>query len=125
MKSYMDKIRKILRKNPYVIFAYLFGSRAAGYAGIRSDWDIAIYFDKPAPRDWTRFYLEAEIEKELRERVQITILNGIEDPVFAFEIISKGIILIDRKPSARILFEAFTLRQHHDWNYYLQRHVIA
>jgi len=58
-------IAGILKKSGLVEFAYLFGSRAKGRAGTRSDWDIAVYFKKD-PRglpDWTLFYMEAEISR--------------------------------------------------------------
>lgn len=124
MNSRIDRIRQVLEKNKFVLFAYLFGSRAKGLAGIRSDWDIAVYFDTEALKDWSRFWLEAEIEKEIKETVQVAVLNAIEDPVFAFEIISSGILLLERDPEVRTLFEAGVLRRYHDWGYYLKRHEI-
>lgn len=120
MKDNLDRIKKVLKKSTHIAFGYLFGSKAKGLADVRSDWDIAVYFDKEVPGNWLRFYLEAEIEREIKEDVQITVLNNIEDPVFAFEIVSNSILLIDRKPETRILFEAGALRRYHDWNYYLR-----
>lgn len=122
MTNPSDRIRKVLEKDESVIFAYLFGSRAKGLSGEGSDWDVAIYFDKEALKDWSRFWLEAEIEREIKETAQVTVLNTIEDPVFAFEIINKGMLLLERNPEARILFEANMLRRYYDWSYYLKRH---
>ncbi len=121
----IKKIRKILGANPNIEFAYLFGSQARGVAGERSDWDIAIYFKKDAkklPR-WTVFYLEAEISKEIGSEVQITALNDVDSPLFLFQIISVGVVLIDSDSSKRILFEAETLKHYHDWQYFLKRQM--
>lgn len=125
MNSQIDRIRQVLEKNKLVLFAYLFGSRARGLAGMESDWDVAVYFDTEALKDWSRFWLEAEIEKGIKETVQVTVLNAIEDPVFAFEIISDGIPLVERNPEARTLFEADVLRRYYDWSYYLKRHGLT
>ncbi|MFN3396472.1 MAG: type VII toxin-antitoxin system MntA family adenylyltransferase antitoxin [Thermodesulfovibrionales bacterium] len=124
LRRVIDRIHQVLEKNKFIIFAYLFGSRAKGLEGWGSDWDIAVYFDTKALKYWSRFRLEAEIEKEIKETVQVTVLNTIEDPVFAFEIISSGILLVERDPEVRTLFEADVLRRYHDWSYYLKRHEI-
>ena len=123
MKDSLDKIRNILRKNKLVSFGYLFGSRVKGLAGTKSDWDVAVYFDVKGLKDWSRFWLEAEIERELKEEAQVTVLNVIEDPVFAFEIIKEGMVIVDKNPAARALFESSILRTYHDWNFFLERHM--
>ena len=123
MKNSLDKIKNVLRKNKLVAFGYLFGSRAKGLAGAKSDWDVAVYFDVKGLKDWSRFWLEAEIEKEINENVQVTVLNVIEDPVFAFEIIKEGMVIVDKNPEARTLFESSVLRTYHDWNFFLERHM--
>lgn len=122
MRDTFQKIKAILAKNKCVVFGYLFGSRVKGHADIKSDWDIALYFYPKCLKDWSRFYLEAEIEKEIKEEVQVTVLNVVEDPVFIFEVINNGIVLLDNDPETRILFESSALRRYHDWNYFLDRH---
>lgn len=121
----IKKIRKILRANPNIEFAYLFGSQAKGFAGERSDWDIAVYFKNDAKKlpQWTVFYLEAEISKEIGSEVQITALNDVDSPLFLFQIISDGVVLIDSNSNKRILFEAETLKHYHDWQYFLSRQM--
>jgi hypothetical protein len=123
MTEEIKKITEILGKEQLVIFAYIFGSMVKGGVNKRSDYDIAIYFAKD-PRKlpgWTVFQLEAEIEREIGAETQIIILNGLDAPVFAFEIISEGMVLVDKKPKKRILYEASILRRYHDWHYFLKR----
>lgn len=125
MNQKLDKIKGILRTNSSVEFAYLFGSRAKGIADKRSDWDIAIYFRKD-PRKlskWTVFSLEAELSKEIGNEVQITVLNNLDSPVFLFQIINDGLLLVDSNQEKRILFEAQTLTKYHDWQYFLKRQM--
>jgi len=73
------KASEILVAKPLIDFAYLFGSQAKNAADERSDWDIAVHFNKnplKLPR-WTVFYLEAEISREIGGEVQITALNSV------------------------------------------------
>ena len=123
----MHQIRTILSQNQWVSFAYLFGSRAQGKAGSRSDWDIAVYItDAELERNpvWQKINLEEEISLALKtENIQDVILNGLDAPLFAFNIISKGIVLADKNQESRVTFECNTRRRFHDWQYYLDRHV--
>ncbi|MBI4824130.1 MAG: nucleotidyltransferase domain-containing protein [Nitrospirae bacterium] len=124
MSRNIESIREILKASRNIEFAYLFGSRAKGIAGQRSDWDIAIYFDKdPRNMGWSIFYLEAEVSKDIGEEVQIVALNNLNSPVFLFEIINSGLLIIDNNPEGRILFEANVLRNYHDWHYFLKRQM--
>lgn len=127
MADKIQKLKEALRNNPLVEFAYLFGSRAKGAADEKSDWDMAIYFKndpKKLPR-WTIFYLEAELADKVKEEVQITCLNNLYSPVFLFQIINTGLILIENNPEKRILFETHVLKKYHDWRYFLERHMAA
>lgn len=125
MTGNIEKITKILKSTPSVCFAYLFGSRVKGNADKRSDWDIAIYFKKypQSLAKWTVFYLEAEMSKEIGEEVQVTVLNNLDSPVFLFQIINDGLLIIDNDSEKRILFETQALRKYHDWNYFLKRQM--
>ncbi len=125
MTHNIEKITRLLKGNPNVEFAYLFGSRAKGIVDKRSDWDVAIYFKKDLKNlaKWTVFYLEAEISKEIGEEVQVTALNNLDSPVFLFQVINDGLLLIDNNPEKRILFETHVLKRYHDWNYFLKRQM--
>ncbi|MEK6737074.1 MAG: nucleotidyltransferase domain-containing protein [Planctomycetota bacterium] len=123
----MHQIRTILSQNQWVSFAYLFGSRAQGKAGSRSDWDIAVYItgaELERNPVWQKIKIEDEISLALKtDNIQVVILNGLDAPLFAFNIISKGIVLADKNQESRVTFECNTLRRFHDWQYYLDRHL--
>ena len=115
-------ITDILKKDRTIEFAYLFGSRATGMAHEGSDWDIAVYYrEKRKASRWKRFYLEAELSRTMGCESQITVLNDLSSSLFTFEIISKGILLIDRSAGRRAVFEARALAAYHDWQYYQNR----
>ena len=127
MKQNIKPIIELLNKKPHIIFAYLFGSKAKGYANERSDWDIAVYFREPMTQNsrWPEFELEAEISRTVEATVQVTVLNAPLSPVFGFEIIKDGVILLDRGPNLRMDFENKILRHYHDWQYFLNRQMEA
>jgi len=127
MKKEKKAIIEILNKRSDVIFAYLFGSKAKGYANERSDWDIAVYFEEPFEKHghWLEFKLEAELSRAVGATVQVTVLNAPLPPVFGFEIIKDAIILLDRDPNLRMDFENRMMRHYHDWQYFLKRQMEA
>lgn len=125
MNKALRMIKQVLGKDPSIEFAYLFGSRATGAAGSRSDWDIAVYYGKKNSSPWKRFYLEAELSRKLESEVQIIELNGLESPLLLFEVVTSGITLIDKKFAGRIIFEARVLSAYHDWRYFQDRHSAA
>lgn len=128
----MDKIQQIkdiISRNPLVLFAYLFGSRALNRAGIMSDWDIAVYINEnklEANPVWQKIKIEDEIALVLKtDRIQVFILNNLDAPLFSFNIINDGILLMDKDREQRETFECKVLRRFQDWRHYLDRHMSA
>jgi predicted nucleotidyltransferase len=118
MKKEKRAMIDILNNRSDVVFAYLFGSKVKGYANDKSDWDIAIYIRDSIRENglWPAFELEAQLSRAVKATVQVTILNTPLPPVFAFEILKDGILLIDRDRN---------LRHYHDWQYFLKRQMKA
>jgi predicted nucleotidyltransferase len=127
MKEEMRYLIETLQNRPSVIFAYLFGSKVKGYANDKSDWDIAVYFAEPIEKvgEWPAFELEAELSRALGATVQVIVLNNSPAPLFGFEIVKDGVLLIDRDENLRMDFENRTLRHYHDWQYFLKRQMEA
>jgi len=127
VKKEKKAIIEILNKRSDIIFAYLFGSKAKGYANERSDWDIAIYTKQSIKQNgrWPAFELEAQLSRAVQATVQVTILNTPLPPVFAFEILKDGILLIDKRPNLRMDIENKILRHYYDWQYFLKRQMEA
>jgi len=128
MSNNIKKISRILEAKPSVIFAYLFGSRGTKENHSESDWDIAIYFNKyPVKKSpWMRFIIQAELSVVLKTNaIDIVVLNTLQEPSFAFDIINNSIILVDKVPSMRMIYEARVLGRYFDWQYFLKRHLEA
>ena len=125
MKKEKKAITQILNNRSDILFGYLFGSKAKGYANERSDWDIAVYFREPITPNgrWPEFELEAELSRAVGATVQVIVLNTPLTPVFGFEIMKDGNVLIDRNPNLRVEFENRILRQYYDWQYFLKRQM--
>ena len=127
MKEERKQLIEILKRRPDVVFAYLFGSKAKGYANKNSDWDIAVFLSKLPRRlsRWPAFELEAELSRGVGGTAQVVVLNDELSPVFGFEILKHGILLLDRDETLRIDFENRVLRQYYDWQYFLTRQMEA
>lgn len=80
------------------VFAYLYGSRAAGTAGPDSDVDIGAYFEGQPPQAF---------EVLLPAGVDLLVLNHA--PVeLAGRVALEGKLLFETDPSARVVWEATT-----------------
>jgi uncharacterized protein len=118
-----ERISALLKEKPNVRFAYLFGSRVKGYETATSDWDLAVYLDRPDEKNsWPVFELEAQLSREIGENVQVTNLNQALTPLLGFEIARDGEELVDKDENKRIEVTSRMLRQYLDWRYFQDRH---
>ena len=74
---------------------------------------------------WPAFELEAELSRAVGSTVQVIVLNILPPPILGFQIVSNGVVLIDRDENLRMDFENRTLRQYYDWQYFLKRQMNA
>lgn len=127
MKEDIKLLIEALDARSSVTFAYLFGSKVKGYANEKSDWDIAVYFSEPLEKvgRWPAFELEAELSRAVGSTVQVIVLNVLSHPILGFQIVSSGVVLLDRDENLRMDFENRTLRQYYDWQYFLKRQMKA
>lgn len=127
MKKDVRSLVEILRGQSSVAFAYLFGSKAKGYANKLSDWDVAVYFSDPMDKigHWPAFELEAKLARAVGGVVQVTVLNVSLSPLLGFEIVKDGVVLLDRDENLRMEFENRILRYYYDWQYFLKRQMKA
>src|SRR3989304_5845173 len=119
MTDNIQRLKEILSQQSSITFAYLFGSRVKGYANGKSDWDIAVYFSEQSENivTWPVFEIEAT--------AQVTVLNNSLTPVFYFQIVSEGIVLVDKNEACRAEFENRVLRYYYDWQYFQKRQILA
>ena len=106
-----------------VVAAYLFGSLARGTGSTDSDVDIGILLrSSPVEAlDSPRFFLEGELERAARRRVQLVILNDAP-PDLVHRVLRDGRLLLDRDRSTRIQFEVDSRNRYFDLLPVLERY---
>jgi predicted nucleotidyltransferase len=92
----LARLRSILRTEPNVRFAALFGSLARGDERPSSDLDLAIEFGARDRRG--RIRLAAKLESAFERPVQLHHLRDVEEhaPDLLAEIVREGRVLVDR-----------------------------
>ena len=100
-----------------VLFAYLFGSHARGRATDRSDIDIAVFMDDEKGEKVDKLQFIQELSENLgSDAIDLVILN--QAPVsLVYRILENRIILIDREPLKRHLFESLAMRKYFDFSF--------
>lgn len=120
-------LKDVLLKDRSIVFAYLFGSRATGTASARSDWDIAVYINDELLEGnpvWQKFRIEDRLAVALgTDAVEVVVLNRMDNPLLAFEIVNKGILLVEHDEDVRLAYECRALGHYHDWRYFMDRHM--
>lgn len=123
----IDAIKSTLSKEQSISFAYLFGSKVKNKESYRSDWDIAVYIkDEFLEKNpvWQKFDIENRLSIVLEtDAVDVVILNSMDNPLFGFEIITKGVIILNRDDELRVSFEGEALGRYQDWQYFMKRHI--
>jgi len=115
----MEEIVRILEGEPHVLFAYLYGSRAKGTQGKKSDVDIAVYLDEEEdPLYPSRLALKMEKALGGGPPVDVRILNGA-GLRFRHQGIKYGRLIFSRDEKARIDFEARSMSRYLDFKPYL------
>jgi predicted nucleotidyltransferase len=102
----LSKIRKILKKEKQIAFAYLFGSYLKN-PEYSNDIDIAI-FVKNKPKLGYELELSLKIEKEIKKSVEIIVLN--DKPLLIIsEVLRNGKLIFSRDEKSRVKFETENL----------------
>lgn len=97
-----DEIVRVLRARG-AVFAYLFGSRAAGAARADSDVDVAAAWPGSGPDDWLA------VQAVLPAPCELVVLNGAPLEL-AGRVAMEGHVLFDDDPVSRVRWEAVTRR---------------
>ena len=119
-REVMGKVRDVLGRYGDVVFAYIFGSYATGKRREGSDVDIAIYTRRSM--GW-REYIRLIFELEDKLGVSVDVVDLRTAPLLlAYEVITKGIVVIDRNREERVNFETKILKEFLDLKPRLERH---
>ncbi len=113
--SRMPAAREILLADDNVVFAYLFGSRAAGTGKPLSDLDIAVSVRDTSNAAEYKLDLFDRLSKALgTSEIDLVVLNAA--PVsLAGRVLQQKQVLVDKEPGRRHAYESLTLREFFDF----------
>lgn len=120
-------IKNVITSHPEIKLAYLFGSQATGNTGPMSDYDFAFYMDGLDSKQ--RFDLRLKLDHELSrllhvDMVDIVVLNDLDMPELAYDIIKEGILLYEEEPY-KVIVEPRILGEYFDFHMMLRRHGLT
>lgn len=119
-KTLIKQINKFLKDDKFILFAYLFGSRAGEDYNSKSDVDVAVYLDEKEDNTLfkKRIELISGLSKILKKDVDIIILNKAS-LFLKYVILREGRLIYDKAPSKRIDFELKSTNEYFDFKPYL------
>jgi predicted nucleotidyltransferase len=116
-KAIQEAVVSLLASRREVQAAYIFGSVATGRPRPDSDVDIAVLVSRNAIRRdelGYRLKLMADLMDVLkRNDVDLIVLNHAP-PLLAHRVLSKGKLIFERSPSARVAFQVQTVNRYID-----------
>lgn len=122
------RLQKALAKEPEVLAAYLFGSRALDYAAKKSDLDIGLVVKDTEKADYRKFY--GRVADQIRGKEVDVRLVAMDDfnPLFAFNVIRPNLCLYQKSEEERIEVEKKIVKVYFDtqhmrniYHYYLDK----
>lgn len=112
-------IAEIMRRQPGVVAAWVFGSEARGQARPDSDLDVGILVRErnPSPLDWYERLasLAAQLEGLVPGRRVDVVLLEPQGPVFCHRVLSEGRLVYDADSTRRVDFESDTYVRYFDF----------
>ena len=117
----IDKIRDIkkrIKQIDGIKFSYLFGSAATNQIGPLSDIDIAVYLEPSADFFDNHLMIHHQLAKGFRKRIDLVILNRMNNLFLLESILSSGIILSDSNDDSRPYYETITHHRILDYKHF-------
>lgn len=119
-------VARCVRRRREIQAAYVFDSVATGRARRDSDVDVAVLLDRPVRADRALAYrldLTSDLGAALgRSDVDVVVLNEAP-PLLAHRVLSKGRLVYERSPSARVRFQVRTAGRYSDVLPMLETHI--
>lgn len=108
------KLAGFLSDYPEIAFAYLFGSQATGKATMKSDVDIAFFFNENQQPDMDQLLqIEDRITSLLKQEIDILVLNNAT-PVIRMQVLKKGKRIFENAHQSFIRFFIKTVNEYDD-----------
>lgn len=119
MNFNLPQLQQALADEESVWFAYLFGSVATGKTTPLSDVDIAVFPSRKLTLDDRLGIIQRLGKKTKLENLDVTFLDRLENLYILDAMIEHGVVLVDKNPEARKLFEV--KKRHQFWDFKYQR----
>jgi len=107
-KTRIIQIKNLLSTQDYILLAYLYGSVARGETHKFSDIDIAVFLKEPVMANYKRLLAKVAPFDTRETIIDIRLLNNAP-PLFRYNVIKDGILLINRDEKLREAFVYKTL----------------
>jgi len=112
LEDILESVRRVLEVRRFIVFAYIFGSRVHRKYVLKGDIDVAIYTEGDV--SWRDLVDTMNtLEDELKCRVDLMHLNTAS-PSLAYEVISTGVLVLDKRPEERVEYEVRVLKEYLD-----------
>ncbi len=125
IKEIIKKIQAVVKKNPQVELAYLFGSYALGQENKDSDVDVAVQLSKSlnqSQRFDLRLKLGGLLSRELKKEVDVVVLNDTKSLHFKYIIVSEGKPVYQKNDVTGYMFENFVFAEYFDFRPFLDEY---
>lgn len=118
-------IADILKTQPDVAAAYLFGSQQTGNANAKSDIDVGVVLKDTGANLKRELELETRISKVIGQDTDVRILSFDQSPVFLMQA-AQGDLLVGHDRSERVAFEIELSKLYDDTRQYFRiaRHYV-
>ena len=109
-KPQITQMKKLLDSQDYVLLAYLYGSVARGEAHKFSDIDIAVYLKDPVMDTYKKLLAKVAPFDTKDIIIDVRLLNNAP-PLFRYNVIREGVLLVNKDENFRTLFVYKTLTE--------------
>lgn len=113
----IELLKWAMASEEVVLFAYLFGSFATGEMTPLSDVDIAIYPARQLNLDDRLGIIQRLGKKTKLENLDVTFLDRLENLYILAAVIEHGMMLVDKAPDQREMFEVMAHHRFLDFQY--------
>ncbi len=127
IQNTINKVLPIFNSYPEIKLVYFFGSKITNKTGSLSDYDFAVYLDKKNKKKLFEIKIKLlnQISDVLKtDKVDIVILNTVEQPELKYNIIKQGKLILEKEPF-KILIEPKILNEYFDFRTLLLKYNLT
>jgi len=124
IKHLKNTLRAYFSTKPEVLSVYVFGSSVTNRKRKNSDIDIALFLNEQYVEVPLRYRIEiaTDLTELLRTDVDIVILN-FSNLLLRAQVFEKGLLVYERNPNARALFQSISMGRYYDFKRYFSLHA--